>query len=164
MHITFYNCTADQRRVNKLPYMTQIGPSLMTIDAVNDVDIITPDFTLAYDASYPLTMNYFYIDELKRYYFITTMKEQAGTTLHIKGKEDIRMSKINGNDFTVSVIRNQFIKNSNIIDDSLPVDPQYHEPIVSPWSDEVFASNEFPTVGQPEAYDVIEVQAGIHIT
>lgn len=158
MHITFYDCTADQRRVNKLPFMTQIGPSRQSIEAINDVNIITPDFTLAYNQSYPLEMNYFYIEELERYYFITAMEEQAGTTLHIIGKEDIRMSKIKDNDFDVTVIRNEKIKNSNIADKSLPVDPQYHTPIVTPWSSDLFVSSAIGTMGAAWFYEVLETQ------
>ena len=103
-------------------------------------------------------MNYFYIDELKRYYFITTMEEQAGTTLHIIGKEDIRMSKIKDNDFDVAVVRNEKIKNSNIADKSLPVDPQYHIPIVTPWVTDLFVSTAIGTIGAAWFYEVLETQ------
>ena len=160
MTVTFYRCTADHRLVDKTSKMTQIFPA--TIEAINDVDIITPRFTVAYNSDYVdhedlSSINYFKIDELSRYYFILDMVEQAGTTLLIDALCDVRMSFIKDNDFEVVVIKNEKIKNSRIIDKSLPIDPQYHEPEVLPLYTDLF---EHTAVGshitQPRWYDIIE--------
>lgn len=159
MKITFYDCTADKKRVNKLPYMTS-KITFNTFEPINAVDIVKPVFTLEYESEIPLSYNYCYIDELKRYYYILSMSQDPGNLITVRCLEDIRMSKINGNDFEVTVIRNEHIKNSNIIDKSLPVDPQYHEPEVTPWSSDIFqfANTELLLGGQPRYYDILETQ------
>lgn len=159
MIITFYDCTADKKRVNKRRFMTE-KITLNSFEPINAVDIVKPVFTLEYKSTIPLTYNYCYIDNLKRYYYILSMSQDPGNLITVRCLEDIRMSKIDGNDFELTVIRNEHIKNSKIVDKSLPVDPQYHEPEVTPWSSDIFQYplNEMLLGGQPRYYDVLETQ------
>lgn len=157
MEISFYKCTADIRRVNKLPFMEFI--TTKSISAINNLDILYPDFTLEFVSAYPVNMNYLHIPDLHRYYFITSMDEQAGNMLHIKCEVDVAMSFLNNNNFPVTVIRNEFIKNSNIKDSSLPVDPQYHEPEVIPIPTNLFQKpSGTAAAGTPQWYDIVEIQ------
>lgn len=165
MTVTFYKCTADKRRLNKLPFMSQVYSA--TIEADNNVDILSPDFTVAYNGNYVdhetnSAINYFKINELNRFYFVTDMVEMPATTLKIKGLCDVRMSFINGNDFEVSVIRNEYIKNSKITDKSLPINPKYHEPEIIPYDTDVFfnSPSAFHPYGLLQCYDILETQSG----
>lgn len=161
MTVTFYKCTADKRLVDKTSKMTSIMPGTI-IDADNNVDIIAPSFTVEYNANYVnpesiSTINYLKINELNRFYFIRDMIEMPGTKLLIDALCDVRMSFINGHDFPVSVVRNEKIKNSRIVDKSLPIDPQYHEPEVLIYNTDLFYE---PLFGSIRSYDIIETQSG----
>ena len=157
MEVLFYNCTADVRRVNKQPYMTYL--TTKTITSIGNMDIIYPDFTVDFVSSYPIDMNYLHIPDLQRYYFIKGMEEIAGHALHLTCEVDVAMSFLNNKSFPVTVIRNENIKNSNIKDTALPIDPQFHEPEVIPISTSLFQRPSGTVFGgSPQWYDVIEIQ------
>lgn len=134
MTLRFYNCSDDYRRVKKT-----IGAAVWESTVMNPttpVDLITPEFIIANDPAMPLTYNYAYCPDVKRYYFVTGQETSAGNKRAIQCLVDVRMSFVNSQ-IPVTVIKNEFI-NSNIIDNEFPVDPQLHDFKVLPLNDSVF--------------------------
>lgn len=157
MNITFYDCTADHRVVNKAPYMRPLL-TVNSMEVTYNMDIINPVFTLEYNSNFPLHCNYCYCAELNRYYFILTMTQDPGSILTIRCQEDIRMSHIRPNDFSMVVTRNEYIRKSNIPDKSLPINADFHIPIIIPFDNSLF--QERPDTlfhaNQPLYFDIVE--------
>ena len=154
MYVTFYDCTADIKRVDKSPYMTEKA-RYNAFEQPSSVDILRPVLTIAFQPLVTTSYNYCSIDSLNRFYFITSMSEDQGGVLKIECLIDIRMSFINGSDFLFSMIRNQYRK-TNVPDAELPIDPAYHEPEVLPYDNNLFKITSGIGPGTPGWYDVIE--------
>lgn len=154
MYIIFYDCTADIKRVDKSPYMTE-KIRYNTFEQPSNVDILRPVLTLTFQPPIPKSYNYCYIDTLERFYFITSMSEDLGGVIRIECLIDVRMSFINGSDFLFSMIRNEYRK-TNVPDKELPINPSYHEPEVLPYDNNLFKISSGIGPGTPGWYDVIE--------
>lgn len=164
MNLIFYDCTADHRRVNKIPFMTEKWQH--NVDRIDARDLLNPQFTINYEDDMPLEFNYAYCPEIKRYYFVTTQVHKAAKKVTFVCSVDVRMTWLSNTlydiDFPMTVLRNQYAKNSNVPDNKLPVDPSYHEFEVLP-----FETDEFMLRGSAsgdlnlrQAYEVIEIIGG----
>lgn len=155
MTLIFYNCTADPRRVNKIPYMTNVWSH--SVDPIEARDLLSPQFTIAYTSEMPSSINYAYCQELDKYYFVTTQVHKKAKTVTIYCNIDVRMTYLNKStiDFPMTVTRNQYSNNSNIRDTSLPIDPSYHDFVVLPFETDLFISQ-----GLRQSYEVLEITGG----
>lgn len=72
MKITFYKCSAENKRVDKTNYLT----GLYTIEGSfrDSSDVIDPVVTIEHDDFAFQLYNYCYIYKFKRYYYITEIK------------------------------------------------------------------------------------------
>lgn len=157
MVLKFYTCSADRKRVNKLPYLS--NEVTLNIDKIESRDLLSPSFTIVYNSDIPLEYNYAYCPELERYYFVNSQINKAGNKVTITCSIDVRMSWIRPEEynFPLTVTRNQFAK-SNIKDKEQPIDPSYHElEIINIETDEFFNYN--PILGSI-GYEVLEVVGG----
>lgn len=151
MVLRLFDCKADMRRVNKLPYMTEKHATDI-YNAQYNLDIITPTFIVNYVADFPLHCNYAYCPDLNRYYFITSMTEDPGTSITLHCEVDVRMSFLNDNDFPVVVTRNEFMDKNDNRDESLPIRDNENSIKVMKYANEIFAKKD----GSPQQYDIIE--------
>lgn len=89
MQITLYNCTADPRVVNKLTQLTAIE----TVNAkiVYPIQITTPVFRLKTINNYT-QINYCYVPELNRYYFVDNITLESGSAIILSCSCDVLMS------------------------------------------------------------------------
>ena len=88
VNVTFYNCHGDRRFLNK--YLNQV--SVTTAELYDNTDIFTPELKVAWDNNYATTINYFYISDFKRYYFIEDVIAEPGGAARIKGSIDVLMT------------------------------------------------------------------------
>ena len=166
MNLIFYDCTADHRRVNKIPFMTKKWEH--SVDRIDARDLISPQFTIDYTPTMPLEFNYAYCPDLKRYYFVKTQIHRAAKKVTFSCLVDVRMTYLSDNvysniDFPMTILRNQYAKSSPITDKKLPINPLYHDFEVLP-----FETNLFMTGGSTvspdnlrQAYEVIEIVGGV---
>lgn len=73
--VNFYTSTANPKKLDKTGDITIIGTA-KTINAKHQIDIISPVFTVDYNADL-LAANYCYIAEYGRYYFCTVATDTA---------------------------------------------------------------------------------------
>lgn len=138
MTLRFYNCTDDYRVVNK-----NIGDPIWEETIMNppeSIDLITPTFIVGANTQMPLIYNYAECVELGRFYFITGQKSIKANKKAIECLVDVRKSFVNLQ-ILATVIKNEFMRNSNIPDDEFPVDPQLHTFKVIDLDGSVFADS-----------------------
>lgn len=75
MTITYYTYNAEKNRINKQPYLTQIGTA--TGVPVGSVDVISPAVLI--EAAAPAAANYAYIDTYSSYYWISEISGDSTT-------------------------------------------------------------------------------------
>jgi hypothetical protein len=85
VHITFYVTTADRRWILK-PLANGIQT---TAELYDNTDIFTPELKLAWNNDYASRINYFYIEEFKRYYFLEDVVAEPGGAARVKGSLDV---------------------------------------------------------------------------
>lgn len=114
MEITFYNTKDAPNVVNK---------SLTLIKGFNnlplkqDMDILNPEFFMMFNTDYVDNINYMYIAETKRYYFVRC-ELTTGQRVRVVGKVDVLMSwkeDIRKQGECV-VIRNTMLKSPYVVD------------------------------------------------
>lgn len=88
MTVTFYNTNDTYNTVNKA--LTQIK-GFDSLPNKQDIDILNPSIIMTYDASYLTQVNYMYIDDFKRYYFVK-ITGLTGGRVQIDGIVDALMS------------------------------------------------------------------------
>ena len=76
IHITLYACTADNRQVDKTNYLT----SVITGTAVfyENSSIVAPVIKFDWGGSFNSNVNYVYIQEFNRWYYITDVRALIG--------------------------------------------------------------------------------------
>lgn len=75
MTITYYTYNAEKNRINKQPYLTQIGTAAGV--PVGPVDVINPAVLI--EAAAPAAANYAYIDTYSSYYWISEISGDSTT-------------------------------------------------------------------------------------
>lgn len=89
MTITFYNTPSPSNMVTKqLNYISGFN----NIVAKADIDILNPVIIMKFGDEYTTGINYMYIEDFKRYYFIDGVKAMTGGRVEIKGKVDVLMT------------------------------------------------------------------------
>lgn len=73
--VKFYTCTANPKKLDKSGDITLIGTQ-KTVNAKHQIDIISPIFTVDYNADL-LAANYCYIAAYNRYYFCSVATDTA---------------------------------------------------------------------------------------
>lgn len=106
MTIKFYNTNSDVKSVTK--NLTYIDGTTVARNTA-DVDVINPVLIMKYKESYLTNSNYMYIEEFKRYYFITVTVMTGGNVM-IKGTVDVLMTADNAirNNGACVVKRNEY--------------------------------------------------------
>lgn len=116
MDITLYTNTADPRVVDKTNYLTQVA-ALTSAKPFYPLNITTPHFRLAYNQSFK-SINYVYVPDLGRYYFINSMVLESGNAMIISCDCDVLMSfKTSVQNLDCICIRNERDFNKYIPDD-----------------------------------------------
>ena len=85
MVIKLYNNLSENNIINKT--ITQVGSDI-TAAIKGDISVETPNLIFAYPGSLP-NVNYFYISEFSRYYYITDLIDRTGGRYEIRGKTDV---------------------------------------------------------------------------
>lgn len=155
MVLKFYTCSADRKRVNKLPFLS--NEVTLNIDKIESRDLLSPSFTIVYNSDIPLEYNYAYCPSLERYYFVNSQINKAGNKVTINCSIDVRMSWIRPMEynFPLTVIRNEFATKSNIKDSKLPIDPSFSDFEILP-----IETSEFSYDLGHRSYEVLEVTGG----
>lgn len=153
------DCSADSKRVNKQPFITELYR--LSLDQLEARDLINPTFTVALRENMPTTFNYAYCPDIGKYYFVLTQVQKQAAKVIIQCKLDVRMTFLNNNliDFPLTVLRNQFSIDSNVIDSELPINPSYHDFEILEIPTDLFALNDNGVI-YPRQYDVLEVTGG----
>lgn len=85
MDIILYNNASEPNEINKA--ITQIDTASAVIKG--DISYETPTLILNYDGDVVDSINYFGIQELNRYYFITDIKNLTGGRYQVQGRVDV---------------------------------------------------------------------------
>jgi len=120
MNVTLYNCTDDPRVVNK----TLTSGVSVTATPMESCSIYTPRLILAY-VSTLVDVNYMYISDFGRYYFITDISVNPGGQIEIMGSVDVLKSFSAGiKAAKATIVRSESIGAPTMIpDDRLPINP-----------------------------------------
>lgn len=85
--VTFYNCSDDNRTINK----NLVTGATISAELYDPTSVIRPFLRVDYNANY-LNYNYMYIADFNRYYFIKNITTDSGGALIIEGTVDVLMS------------------------------------------------------------------------
>lgn len=120
MTVTLYNCTDDPRVVNK----TLTSGTSVTATPMESCSIYTPRLILAYNSTL-VNVNYMYISDFGRYYFITDISVNPGGQIEITGSVDVLKSFSAGiKAAKATIVRSESIGAPTMIPDSkLPINP-----------------------------------------
>ena len=117
MKIVLYNNYSDKRYVSK----NIVSIKSYTCVVKEPCNITNPVVILKYDKSIS-NSNYCYLDEFKRYYYITNIQLVTGGRVELTLNCDVLMS-FNGNIRQLECVieRQEFLNNPQIIDNELPI-------------------------------------------
>ena len=120
MTINLYTITDDARVLNK----TLGTPTELTnCEMIYPTDIYTPSVRIS-AASFTPDMNYMYIADLGRYYYITDSVYENGGAVTLTGRVDALMSYASEiSALNVNVIRQEHAGLSNIVDGEITLTP-----------------------------------------
>lgn len=88
--VVFYKCTADNCIVDKTNYLVRKAGK--DCNFYNQTGVMHPSILLSYDSTIVNDSNYFYIDEWKRWYYITGIEVMPGGRMVVTGSEDVLFS------------------------------------------------------------------------
>lgn len=115
MNVTFYATASDSRKIQKS--LTLIHSS-DTVKLKEDTSIVNPVLTVTIFDNY-YQVNYIYIKEFHRYYFVTDIKSVANSVIEIHCHADVLMS----NASSILNMRAIIKRNTSVYNNYL-VDPQ----------------------------------------
>ena len=162
--VTLYKNTAENNRVNKFDYLTQVGE----IDGYlrEETSIINPVVIIEYENV--VDFNYVYISTFNRYYFVTEIKSVRTNLWRISLKCDVLMTyRDTILNYECFVARNETDYNEKIEDNYLPLEYDKSVEIEKLYNDtfgygKVFLESEysivFTTIYNGSAYHVTESQ------
>lgn len=115
MMITFYNTSSA---FNAMEKKLTLIKGFNNLPLKKDMDVLSPIFEMTFDAAYPLTINYMYIEDFKRYYF-TKVEALTGERVRITGEIDVLMSwkkeiLSHGAWVERQIVNNSYIRDSEI--------------------------------------------------
>lgn len=120
MNITLYNISDDPRKVVK-----NLGSgTALTCELVYPSDLLNPTIRIS-ATSWSASLNYMYIPDFSRYYYITEVTYENGGAVTIQGRVDPLMSyssAILG--LSVNVVRQELGSLTNIVDNQITVTPK----------------------------------------
>lgn len=103
--------------------ITIVGTSKI-IEPFNSFDLLSPSVLIDYNEQW-LNCNYAYIPQLKRYYYIEDITLQTAKRVNLRLRNDALMSfKDDILTATATVLRNEQIESTNVVDNQLPIDPK----------------------------------------
>lgn len=117
MTVTLYNYQGDERRVDKSSKVLKKTVAMNPVDATN---LLSPSFTIDYDASI-LNANYAVVDDFNhRSYFVSPPTLIKGGRLLFQFSVDVTQTP---NFLTIlgTIKRNENVKNSPVSDDMYPL-------------------------------------------
>lgn len=120
MTINLYNISDDPRKVVK----TLGSATALQCELVYPSDLLNPTIRIS-ATSWSASLNYMYIPDFSRYYFITEVTYENGGAVTIQGRVDPLMSyssSILG--LSVNVIRQETGGLTNIVDNQITVTPK----------------------------------------
>lgn len=121
MDINFYNNSSQS---NVLEKKIELIGNTIILEPYDTIDLLNPIVLVNYNAAF-LNSNYAYIPELKRYYFIENIGLETARRMRVALRVDPLMSfKDSILDATVTVLRNENIGPTNVVDSKLPIDPK----------------------------------------
>ena len=163
-NVTLYKNTAENNRVNKFDYLTQVGE----IDGYlrEETSIVNPVIILEYENV--VDFNYVYISTFNRYYFVTEIKSVRTNLWRISLKCDVLMTyRDTILNYECFVARNETDYNEKIEDNYLPLEYDKSVETIKLYNDtfgygKVFLESEysivFTTIYNGSAYHVTESQ------
>ena len=116
MDIILYNNTDDNRKLNKSPAAIKT----ITVRLKDDTDIMHPVIELD-GANLPLTANYCYIADFKRYYYINQHGIKIGRVLTLTLSVDVLMSFKNTINDSVVIARRSGTNYNKMLPDVIPI-------------------------------------------
>lgn len=122
MNITFYTCTADTIKANKVGSLTTLK-TVTGAQIIGDMDILRPRIKVIADAD-TKAANYCYISDFDRYYFVKNKVGLTGTHITLDLQNDLAYNfytVVNNSDVTAT---RSNIYNANIPDPMLLSVPQ----------------------------------------
>lgn len=120
MNVSLYSITADPRQVVK-----SLGTATVVVATpMQPCSIFTPHIILNYNSSLK-NVNYMYISDFGRYYYITDISVTPGGQIEITGSVDVLMSFATGiKNATATIVRSESIGAPTMIpDNKLPINP-----------------------------------------
>ena len=119
MTINLYTISSDPRTLNK-----SLGTATtITAELIYPTDLYTPSVRVV-AANFTPSVNYMYIPELSRYYFITDVTYDNGGAVIIMGRVDVLMSfAAQIGVLTVNVKRQENNGLSKIVDNEITITP-----------------------------------------
>ena len=119
MTVILYTISDDPRKVTK----TLGAGSSRTCSIIYPSDVLNPQIKIS-SSGWVASMNYMYIQELGRYYFITETTLDNGGAVLISGRVDPLMSYASAiRALTCNVIRQEAAGLTNIVDNQLTLTP-----------------------------------------
>ena len=120
MTVNLYNISDDPRKVVK-----NLGSgTALTCELVYPSDLLNPTIRIS-ATSWSASLNYMYIADFNRYYYITEVTYENGGAVTIQGRVDPLMSyssSILG--LSVNVVRQELGGLTNIVDNQITVTPK----------------------------------------
>lgn len=119
MTITLYKSTAENNRVDKTNYITQVTSLSGTLR--EQTNILNPSVLIELN-TVPV-FNYAYIPEFNRYYFVNNIESYRNNLWRIDMHVDVLMSYHSGIEWlNCLVARNEFTYNDYLVDNLVPVE------------------------------------------
>lgn len=125
-NVIFYECSADNKVVDKTSYLIQ--QSSKSCSFYNQTGVMHPSILIDYDSNIINNCNYFRIEEWGRFYYITGIEVMPGGRMIVTGSEDVLYSnKDSILALNAYVTRTEGSKSNSLLDDSLrPVQVNRH--------------------------------------
>lgn len=130
INVFFFQNSADPKVVDKSSYLTSYDsgrPIPAILSPTTPLDMLGPTLEVDYHSDL-LQMNYAYIPEFGRYYYIGDKTVEPGQKITLQLSCDplytFREAILNS---SAAITRNEFIKPSQVIDNQLPIDPNEKE-------------------------------------
>lgn len=120
MNVILYNVSDDPRVLNK-----NIGSgTTLSCTLVYPSELLSPTIRISAN-SWNASLNYMYISDFNRFYFITEVSYENGGAVLISGRVDPLMTYRNNiSDLRVNVIRQEYGGLTNIVDNQVCVTPK----------------------------------------
>lgn len=120
MNVNLYQCISDDRAVSKSLNLIATA----SFDIKGDVSISNPDIILeGFNTNSLKNINYMFIPQWGRYYFITNITVMTGNRVRISGRVDVLMSNKNAILSTTCVVeRNEYEYSPELVDDSWTIE------------------------------------------